>query len=135
MESKQLLHSHPPLSSRHCPSGSNCTEVNVLYDMELSPSSRSSSVLGEDLTFLYKPVRSSKVWYSDGNLVLQAEDMLFKVHRSILIQRSKVFSDMLAVTQPDNPLEQLVDGCEVVQLRDDSGDDMEEALRAIYGDQ
>jgi hypothetical protein len=101
----------------------------------LSPSPSHSGSRHEELLSFDKPVRSNKVWYDDGNLVLQAEEKLFKVHRSILSQRSSVFCDMLAVPQPDKPLEQLVDGCEVVQLGDDRGDDMEEALRAIYGDQ
>jgi hypothetical protein len=80
-------------------------------------------------------VRSAEVWYDDGNLVLQAENTLFRVHRSILTRKSAVFSEMLAVPQPDKSSEKAVDGCEVVQLGDDTAYDMEQVLRAIYGEQ
>jgi hypothetical protein len=80
-----------------------------------------------------KLIRSTKVWYSDGNLVLQAEDMLFKVHRGILSARSKVFAGMLAVSRPDNSTEEFVDNCPVVQLPGDESYDVRHALRAIYG--
>jgi hypothetical protein len=81
-----------------------------------------------------KLVRSTKVWYSDGNLVLQAEDMLFKVHRGVLSARSDVFAGMLAVSRPDDPDQELVDGCPVVELPGDESRDVEHALRAIYNE-
>jgi hypothetical protein len=78
-------------------------------------------------------VRSTKVWYNDGNLVLRAEDTLFKVHRDVLSARSDVFAGMLAVSQPDNSDQELVDGCPIVHLPGDESYDVSHALRAIYG--
>jgi hypothetical protein len=59
-----------------------------------------SNSADKELPSYDKAVRCDKVWYDDGNLVLQAGDKLFKVHRSVLSQRSEVFSDMLSVPQP-----------------------------------
>jgi hypothetical protein len=79
-------------------------------------------------------IRSAEVWHDDGNLVLQAKNMLFRVHRSILKRRSGVFSDMLAVPQPETSIIELVDGCPVVQLPEDDPFDIEHALRAMYNE-
>jgi hypothetical protein len=100
---------------------------------ELGPSpSRSSSGDKEPPSF-DKPARSDKAWYDDGNLVLQAEDLFFKVHRGVLSSRSEVFAGMLAVSRPENSTEELMDGCPVVQLPGDESCDVEHALCAIYG--
>jgi hypothetical protein len=80
-----------------------------------------------------EPVRSA-VWYGDGNLVLQAENTLFKVHRDVLAARSEVFASMLSVPQPPNfSTEGNADGWAVVHLSDTSVD-IEHALRAVYGE-
>lgn len=39
-------------------------------------------------------------WFSDGNIILQAETTLFKVHRSILATSSPVFAGMFSIPQP-----------------------------------
>ncbi|KAK7690501.1 hypothetical protein QCA50_005599 [Cerrena zonata] len=44
--------------------------------------------------------RSSDIWYEDGNIVLIAQDLAFKLHRSVLSRCSEVFRDMFEVTQP-----------------------------------
>jgi hypothetical protein len=104
-------------------------------DVEMPASSVPS--IGPDLGENHsaaKLVRSTKVWYSDGNLVLQAEDMLFKVYRGVLSARSDVFAGMLAVSRTDNSDQELVDGCPVVELPGDESHDVEHALRAIYNE-
>jgi hypothetical protein len=79
-------------------------------------------------------VRSAMVWYGDGNLVLQADNTLFKVHRDVLAARSEVFASMLSVPQPPNfSTEGNADGWVVVHLSDTSVD-IEHALRAVYGE-
>jgi hypothetical protein len=77
------------------------------------------------------PTQSTAVWYKDGNLILEVEKTLFKVHRSVLEARSEVFRDMVALPQP--PSAGVVDGCPIVRLSDASMD-MEHALKALYGD-
>jgi hypothetical protein len=82
-------------------------------------------------------MRSTCVWYNDGNLVLQAENLLFKVHRDVLAARSEVFKNMLSLPQPENAprnvAENVAEECPVVQLPDEA-EDIRHALKAIYGD-
>jgi len=47
-------------------------------------------------------IRSQDVWYDDGNVVIQAENIVFKVFRGILASNSAVFADMLSIPQPTN---------------------------------
>lgn len=71
------------------------------------------------------------VWFSDGNIVLQAGALQFKVHRDVLSLHSPVFKDMF--TLPYTPMENeiIVDGCPIVALQD-SARDVEHMLREIY---
>lgn len=73
----------------------------------------------------------SDVWYDDGNVVLQAQNAQFKIHKSILVHSSAVFRDMLSLPQP--PLEDtyVVDGCPVVHLSD-SAEEVRYILQAIF---
>ncbi|RPD55357.1 hypothetical protein L227DRAFT_309405 [Lentinus tigrinus ALCF2SS1-6] len=61
-----------------------------------------------------------KVRLSDGNIVVIAENVAFRVHKSILAQHSEVFRDILAL--PSSHTSDLVDGCEVVRVSDTSED-------------
>ena len=76
-------------------------------------------------------VTRSELWLEDGNIVLQAEDTQFKVHRSMLSRHSSVFRDMFMVPQPSIPNGDVVDSCAVVELSD-SSEDLTHALRALY---
>jgi len=64
----------------------------------------------------------------DGNTVLQAEKILFKVHRSVLKAHSPVFEDMFHF--PPNADE--IEGCPVVQMMHDRAEDVEAMLRVLY---
>lgn len=65
-------------------------------------------------------------WFDDGNVILQAEDRLFKIHRGVLARRSEVFRDMFTLAQPsydeNSPDKDLLDGCPVIPLSDHVGD-------------
>ncbi|KAJ7081144.1 hypothetical protein B0H15DRAFT_890405 [Mycena belliarum] len=77
-------------------------------------------------------ITRSPVWYSDGSVVLQAELTQFRVHASILSAGSSVFKDMFEVAQaPINPEEQ-VEGCPLIHLYDDSAQEVEVVLMALY---
>lgn len=81
---------------------------------------------------LPEPVEQSKeFWLEDGNIILQAGNVQFRVHRSILAKRSPIFADLFQIPQPDS--EPTVDGCPVVILHD-SAKDIEYMLLALYGD-
>ncbi len=66
------------------------------------------------------PTRVEELWFSDGGLVVQAEQSLFRVSAGILAARSPVFQDMLSFTQP--PDAQSIEGCPVVKLLDSAAD-------------
>jgi hypothetical protein len=66
------------------------------------------------------PTRVEELWFSDGGLVVQAEQSLYRVSGAILAARSPVFKDMLSFTQP--PDAETIDGCPVVRLPDSAAD-------------
>ncbi|KAF8216743.1 hypothetical protein K438DRAFT_1953648 [Mycena galopus ATCC 62051] len=75
------------------------------------------------------PKTRSETWISDGNVVLQAGNMQFRVHWGVLAWNSSVFSDMQGLPQP--PDQPTVDGCPVVELPDNATD-VEYLLKALY---
>ena len=56
------------------------------------------------------------LWFDDGNIVLIAENIAFRVHSSILSRRSPVFKDMFAMPQPMGA--ECMENCPVVQMTD-----------------
>ena len=76
--------------------------------------------------------RSTDCWFDDGNVVLQVESTLFRVHRSILSMHSEVFRGMFSVPQPVAVDGELVDNCPVVQFPDRAVD-WTHVLKAFYG--
>ncbi|KAJ7712949.1 hypothetical protein B0H16DRAFT_1743733 [Mycena metata] len=60
--------------------------------------------------------RSPDFWFEDGTIVLQADNVLYRVYRGFLASRSAVFRDMFSTPQPAD--EPLIEGCPVVQLHD-----------------
>ncbi|KAJ7290213.1 hypothetical protein C8J57DRAFT_1275423 [Mycena rebaudengoi] len=60
--------------------------------------------------------RVDSLWFSDGSLVLRAENALFRVYRDLLARASPVFADMLQFPQPVG--EETIEGCPVVTLHD-----------------
>jgi len=77
------------------------------------------------------PAVHSEVWYYDGNIILQAENIPFRLHRSVLSSRSGVFSNLFGI--PPSAEEFFVEGCSVVQLHD-SAEDVKHMAQAVYGD-
>ncbi|KAJ7119090.1 hypothetical protein C8R44DRAFT_673414 [Mycena epipterygia] len=73
--------------------------------------------------------RVQDLWFDDGNLVIQAGNSQYCVHRGILAARSSVFQDMLALPQP--PHSELVDGCPLVHLPDPATE-LTVILKAIF---
>ena len=95
---------------------------------------------------LVDPTRST-IWMEDGNIVLQSENTLFRVHRSVLSRNSSVFRDMFELSSIDDvsldsgegsnsggmaPELELYDGVPLVSLPHDEGVDVEELLLAVY---
>ena len=77
-------------------------------------------------------IRSQDVWYDDGNVVVQAENIVFKVFRGILASNSTVFADMLSVPQPINMTgPDMYDSCPLIQIYG-TPEDARHFLKAIH---
>lgn len=72
----------------------------------------------------------SELWFDDGNLVLQAGNTQFRIHRGIICASSTVFKEMFGLPQLV-PGDEVVEGCPVVHLSD-SAVELQHALKAIY---
>lgn len=80
------------------------------------------------------PTRSTTIWFEDGNIVLQAEKIMFRVHKSVLSLHPSVLADMFLIIQPESGTasDSIEDGCPVVKMSGDSGKEWEELLSLIY---
>lgn len=71
----------------------------------------------------------SDIWFEDGNVILIAKNITFKVHRGQLARHSDIFYDLFSIPQPtDQPI---FEGCSMVELHD-SPSDLTYLLRALY---
>lgn len=75
----------------------------------------------------------AEIWKSDGNIVLQAQDVQFRIHRSTLEEHSIVFRDMFSLPNPppETAGEATIEGCPVIILSDTSADWLH-VLKALY---
>lgn len=68
-----------------------------------------------------EPERDGDVWLSDGNIIVVAQHAVaFRVHKSLLAQRSEIFRDLFSL--PSSGTEETLDGCPVVHLVDPPDD-------------
>jgi BTB/POZ domain len=74
--------------------------------------------------------RHSEFWFTDGSVVVIVGNTAFRIHKSILIKHSDVFSDLFTVPQPENDTEN-IDGCPVVHLPDALSDFID-VMKALY---
>lgn len=75
-------------------------------------------------------VRSSEVWFKDGNIILQAEDTLFKVYRGILSRESPFFRDMFSLPQTDVNAAGRLEECPIIVVHD-KADELKSFLSAM----
>ncbi|TEB30554.1 hypothetical protein FA13DRAFT_1774702 [Coprinellus micaceus] len=73
----------------------------------------------------------SNIWLADGNIVIQADGVQFKVHQGYLARLSTIFSDAFSMPQPRDGAQLRVDGCHVLHLQD-SAQDLAVVLSEIY---
>ena len=74
-------------------------------------------------------IRSSKFWFEDGNVVLQAEHTQFRLHRSVLSMHCPIFQDMFACSLPENG--PTVDGCPLIDLSE-TLEDVKNFVKILY---
>jgi hypothetical protein len=73
----------------------------------------------------------SMYWFEDGNIVLQAEETLFRVHQSVLSRHSSIFKDTFAMPQPPSQENKYTEGCPVLPLSD-TAEDINNLLSLLY---
>jgi hypothetical protein len=71
----------------------------------------------------------SELWFADGNIIIIASSVAFKVHRGQLRRHSEVFDDLFSIPQPKD--QDLYDGCPWVEVYDCPSDVLY-FLRALY---
>ena len=71
------------------------------------------------------------LWFNDGNIVLMAGNIVFRVHQGVISMHSVVLHDMLDVAKPTADGEQY-GGLPLVKLHDHA-DTLAEMLGAMYG--
>ncbi|CAL1715631.1 unnamed protein product [Somion occarium] len=89
-------------------------------------------------------MRHNDLWFSDGSVVLRAEQTLFRVHMSQLSRHSLLFRDMFTLPQPSTASEPspsaihspqtdlgYIEGCPVIHLHD-KAEDLANLLIALY---
>jgi hypothetical protein len=82
-------------------------------------------------------VKHADLWFCDGSVILQADSILFRVHKSQLSRRSVIFSDMFTLPQPAvttthaTLADESYEGCPIVKLHD-SAEDVANLLLALY---
>ena len=77
------------------------------------------------------PRTRSEYWFEDGNIILQADNILFRIHRSVLSRSSQIFKDAFAMPQPPSHENDHIEGCPVVPLAD-SADDIGNLISLLY---
>ncbi|KDR69923.1 hypothetical protein GALMADRAFT_103536 [Galerina marginata CBS 339.88] len=68
-----------------------------------------------------EPQRVPDLWFDDADVVFQAGQKLFRVHRGILCARSPIFRDMFSIPPPDQEAMgagSTIDGCCLINLPD-----------------
>ncbi|KAL1700917.1 hypothetical protein EV121DRAFT_213190 [Schizophyllum commune] len=66
-------------------------------------------------------ISRSDIWFDDGNIVLQAENVQFRFFKGILAAYSPFFRDVFSVPQPTVGAD-LVEGCPVLRLQEKAAD-------------
>ncbi|KDR77427.1 hypothetical protein GALMADRAFT_245620 [Galerina marginata CBS 339.88] len=74
-----------------------------------------------------------KFWFEDGNVILQAGSMQFKVHRSVLSSQSQIFKDMFSLPQPvrSSIADANTQSCPTVVLHD-TPNEIENLISLLY---
>jgi len=80
-------------------------------------------------------VEHPSLYYDDGNVILSCENMVFRVHRSVLSKNSPVFREMLETRTKgeEDRKPDVLSGCLRIAL-DHTKEDVETLLKIVYND-
>lgn len=74
----------------------------------------------------------AELWFRDGNVIMIAEDVAFRVHRGVLSRHSGTFRGLFKTSRPaDLDADLKVDGCPVIPVQD-SAHDFKHLLHVLY---
>ncbi|KAH8100859.1 hypothetical protein BXZ70DRAFT_132766 [Cristinia sonorae] len=81
-------------------------------------------------------IKSTEVWYADGDIILRGDSTLFRVSRRLLTKNSRIFEDLFDIPQPDvgclsEDSDDVMEGCLVIQVFDPP-DHLEGFLKGLY---
>ena len=68
-------------------------------------------------------------WFEDGNIVLRAENTLFRVHKGLLQKQSALFDDLFSLPISEDTTD-TYEGCPLIVVQE-TADEMEVFIRAI----
>ncbi|KAJ6585167.1 hypothetical protein B0H19DRAFT_1320491, partial [Mycena capillaripes] len=87
----------------------------------------SASVIHSTKINIIPEQNRGKPWFQDGNIIIMAETMAFKVYKGMVSQHSSLLRDKL-----ENEVAEIIEGCPAIQL-DDSTADLSNFLTVIHG--
>ncbi|KAG8215022.1 hypothetical protein J3R82DRAFT_8430 [Butyriboletus roseoflavus] len=121
--------SPPPLHSFHRSGRSESVDDKKPLETSVSQEDTGDTECIEGASPL---VRHPDLWFSDGSIVLRAENTLFRVHKSLLSRHSGFFHDLFTLPQPDTKSLSSgdIEGCPVVCLHD-APEDVANLLTAL----
>ncbi|KAF8142000.1 hypothetical protein EV363DRAFT_41413 [Boletus edulis] len=131
--------SPPPLSHMHRASRpwGSVDDKKLLEAASLDQEDTSDTQCTESAGCQDPLVRHPDLWFSDGSIVLQAENTLFRVHKSLLARHSGFFHDLFTLPQPEVDTKLLsvqssgdIEGCPVLRLHD-APEDVANLLTAL----
>ncbi|KDR69944.1 hypothetical protein GALMADRAFT_255256 [Galerina marginata CBS 339.88] len=70
----------------------------------------------------------SNIWFEDGNIIIQAQMIQFRVHKGVLGRHSNVFQDVFSVPHSGGPRSE---GCPILNLAD-RPEDWQNVLITLY---
>ena len=104
--------------------------VEVVFSADASPEIvEAPTPPNSEIPETLSEAQKSDFWFKDGNVILMAGTVAFKVHRGNLERHSDVFRDLLSIPQP--PDAAMFEDCPVIELHD-SPMDLWHLLRAVY---
>ena len=129
-------HTQVPTTPRPSPSGSpsfcKTTTFAPLSDImpEASAKKLESRKRPRTESFIAVFQEDAEFWFDDGTVILEAQNVRFRIYRGILAEHSPVLADMLLqCTQKDDS--SLLPQTSPVLKLDDSPDDFRHFLRAL----
>lgn len=76
--------------------------------------------------------KDPQLWFQDGNIVLVAQGVAFRVHRGILSRHSETFNNLFTIPPPSSPdSSEELEGLPVINVSD-SAHDFKHLLHALY---